>query len=476
MRAVALAALAATLAAACAVGPDYRAAAPSAPPAFTTPGSFDGAAPPARWWRVLDDDNLAALVERATGGANLDVQIAAARIRTARAELGVAAAETEPSVNVNAQVSRDRFSRESELFANFASFPLLKPQVLFTDLRAGFDASWEIDVFGHARREVESARARVQAAEASLADARVAVAGEVARTYVGLRQGERLLALAEADLAALQDSARLVELRFDAGNANALEAARARAAADAQGAQLDALRAQNGAARDALAVLVGVAPGEIGALLDPARPVPRISAERLAVGLPSTLLQRRADVRRAERELAAATADIGVATADLYPRFELVGNFGVDTVEAGALWQKAAQTWSVGPQLYLPLLGRGRLTSEVRAREAARDEAQAAYRKAVLGALSDVEAAMIRFDRARAQEAELRRSWQELEATAALVRAQFDAGRSSRIDVLDADRAARQAQEQHTDALAGLDVQLVALYKALGGGWDVDGR
>ena len=453
---------------ACAVGPDYAPPPVASAPSFAASGPFDTDAPLLDWWQVLGDDNLTALVRRATGGANLDLRSAQARIRQARAELGAAGAAGEPTVAASAQVSRDRYSRDSELYANL---PFPNPLVQFTDWRAGFDASWEIDLFGHVSRGVEAAGARVQAAVAEARDVRISVAGEVARLYVQLREYEQQLQLADADRAALEDIPRLVQLRLEAGNASALELRQARADADAQAAVVAGLVADRAATLDALAVVVGVAPAEAGGLIEAGRPVPAVHAERIAVGLPSALLLRRPDVRRAERELAAATADIGVATADLYPRFELVGNFGVDTVQPGEFGQRASRTWSLAPQLYLPVLGRGRLTSAVSAREAARDAALSAYQKSVLTALSDVEAAMVRFDRGRERLATLQRAWQGLEERAALVREQHAAGRASSIEVLLAERQARLMREQLSDAGAQLAVELVALFKALGGGW-----
>jgi len=464
-----LAALGVVLLGACAVGPDYEAPKVAVPPAFVTPGQFDSGTPLLRWWQVLGDDNLTTLIEHAIGGANLDLRSADAHIRQARAELGVAGAAAVPSVNARAQVSRDQFSRNSELFANL---PFPNPQTLFTDYRAGFDASWELDVFGHTSRSIEAAGARLQSAQAGLRDVRIAVAGEVARTYIELRQEERQIALGEADLAGFKQSAELVQLRFEAGSASELDLRRARAYVEVQSAMLDGARAERAAALDALAVLVGVTPQEAAALIEPGRPVPTISADRVAVGLPSDLLRRRPDVRRAERDLAAATADIGVATADLYPRFQLVGNFGAEAVQPGEFGKQASRTWSLVPQAYVPLFGRGRLTSEVTAREAVRDVALAGYQKAVLQALSDVEIAMVRYDRSRARLASLERAWRDLEGNAALVREQYQAGRSSLLDVIDAERQARQAEEQRIDAVGSLATQLVALYKALGGGWD----
>jgi NodT family efflux transporter outer membrane factor (OMF) lipoprotein len=458
-----------TLLGGCAVGPDYRTPAVAAPSSFATPGEFDSTAPLLHWWQVLGDDNLTALIERAIDGANLDLRAAAARIRQARAELGVAGAAAEPSVNASAQVSRDRFSRNSELFANL---PFPNPQVQFTDYRAGFDASWELDLFGHISRSVEGADARLQSVQAGWRDTRISVAGELARTYVQLRQSEQQLALAEADLAAIKQSADLVQLRWEAGNTSELDLRRARADVQTQSAAVDGIRAEAAASLNALAVLVGATPEEARKLVQPGRPVPAVAAGRVAVGLPSELLRRRPDVRRAERDLAAASADIGVATADLYPRFELVGNFGVDTIQPGELGKLASRTWSLAPQFYLPVFGRGRLTSEVAAREAARDAALTAYQKSVLAALSDVETALVRFDRARARLAALEQAWRDLEASAALARTQRAAGRSSSIDVLQAEHQARQSQQQVTDASAALAIQLVALYKALGGGWD----
>jgi len=442
------------------------------PQNFVTTGDFDSGQPLLTWWQVLGDDNLTALVERAIKGANLDLQTATARIREARAERGIAGAAELPTVNASAQASRDRYSRNSELFANL---PFPNPLVQFTDYRAGFDASWEVDVFGHVRRSVEAADARLQSAQANMRDVRIAVAAEVARSYIAFRQTEAQIALAEADLASLQELTRLVQLRFDAGNASELEVHRADANLQTQSALLATLQADKGATVDALGVLVGATPEEVTGLLTPGWAVPTIRSERVAVGLPSDLLRRRPDVRRAERDIAAATADIGVATAELYPRFSLVGNFGSDSVHPGEFWQHASRTWSLAPQVSLPIFGRGRLTSEVSAREAARDAAVATYQKAVLQALSDTEAAMIRYDRARARLTASEQVAAQLDANAALVRREFEEGRSSRIDLLDAERQARQAEEQRVDAAGNQATQLVALYKALGGGWDGTG-
>jgi NodT family efflux transporter outer membrane factor (OMF) lipoprotein len=461
----------------CAVGPEYHPPAVPTPAAFGTGGDFVAGAPLLRWWQVLGDDNLTALIERALGGtdcradcgANPDVQGAEARIRAARAELGMAAAATDPQVSAAAQVSRDRFSRNSEEFANL---PFGNPRATFTDWRAGFDASWELDVFGRTRRAVEAASARLQGAEASARDLRIVIAAEVARTYIALRQTEAQVALAERDLSDLAQTARLVGLRREAGNASLLEWQRADAAEQAQSAVLDGLRVERAAARNALAVLIGASVEQTEGLVAPGRPVPSVAPGRVAVGLPSELLRRRPDVIRAERDLAAATADIGVATADLYPRFELVGNLGVDSIRPGDLGSQASRAWSVGPQLSLPVLGRGRLRSEVARQEALRDAAIAGYRKAILQAMSDVETAMIGFDRERARAASTERTWRDLEGAAALTREQFEAGRSSRLEVLDAERQARRAEEDRTEAAGRLATQLVALYKALGGGWE----
>jgi NodT family efflux transporter outer membrane factor (OMF) lipoprotein len=453
---------------ACAVGPDYQTPKLPVPQKFVTSGDFDSGAPLLTWWQVFGDENLTALIVRAINGANLDMQSASARIREARAELGVAGAAQLPTFTASAQVSRDRFSRNSELLANL---PFPNPLLQFTDYRAGFDASWELDVFGHVRRTVEAADARLQGAQANLQDVRIAVAAEVARTYIALRQTEAQISLTEADLVLLQESVRLIQLRFDAGNANELEVHRTEAAMQAQLALIAALYADKGATTDALGVLVGATPAEVAGLLKSGLTVPSIRSERVAVGLPSELLRRRPDVRRAERDLAAATADIGVATAELYPRFALVGNFGTDSIHPGEFGQRASRTWSLAPQVSLPIFGRGRLTSEVSAREAVRDTTLATYQKAVLQALSDVETAMIRYDRAWARMHALEQAATQLNANASLVRREFEEGRSSRIELLDAERQARQAEEQRVDAAGSLDIQLVALYKALGGGW-----
>jgi NodT family efflux transporter outer membrane factor (OMF) lipoprotein len=464
--------LAGALLAGCAVGPDYQAPAAALPPGYAAPGAAPGAFEPGTpgpaWWRALGDPDLDALVERATQGGNLDLAGAEARVEQARAQRAAVAAAELPQVDARAALARDHYSRNSELFANL---PFPNPQVQFTDERLGLDASWEIDLFGHTRRGVEAAQARWEAARADWRDLRLRIAGEVASTYLQMRQAERRLALARDDGAALHERLDLVERRRAAGAASELEVHRARADAAAADAAAAPWIAESSAARNALAVLVGAPPEGFETQLAPRRPIPQPGAGQVAVGLPSTLVRRRPDLRRADRELAAATAEIGVATADLYPRFDLVGNLGADTVRPGELTAQASRTWSIAPQLYLPLFGRGRLTATVAQREAARDQALAVYREAVLAALADVETAMLRFDRARARRDGLERAAAELEASAALAREQQAAGRAGRLDVLQAERDARMAQEQLADARTALAQQWVALCKALGGGW-----
>jgi NodT family efflux transporter outer membrane factor (OMF) lipoprotein len=463
------AACACALLGACAVGPDYRAPAEAAPPAFAAQGAFDAAQPPLAWWRLFADPDLTALVERAAGGGNPDLRAAQARIRVARARLAQAGAAYEPSVSLDGQLSRDRYSRNSELFANI---PFPHPQVQFTDYRAGFDASWEIDLFGHTGREVEAAQARLGGAQADERDLRIVVAAEVAKDYIELRLAREQVRLAQADADTLAQIDRLVRLRRGAGDASDLEVERAAADLQAQRAALDAAQAQAGATLDALAVAAGVTPQQAADLVAQERSVPAVAAGSISVGLPSELLRRRPDVRRAERDLASATADIGAATADLYPRFQLVGNFGADSIHPGQFGAEASRVWSLGPQLYLPVFGRDRLTAEVRAREAARDAAVAGYEKSVLAALADAESAMIGFDRARERADALDAAWREQQSVAALVRLQSAAGRSSAIELLQAEHQARLAQEEATGASAARATGLVALYKALGGGWD----
>ncbi len=464
----AIGALNLSLAAACAVGPDYRAPPPPATPAAYTAADagLEAAAPADRWWDLMNDPVLDGLVRDALADSP-DVVAAEARIRQSRALARAAGASFLPSVNASGRVSRDKLSRNGE---NLALIPFNPPTTQFTDYRIGIDASWEIDLAGGTRREVEAAVARFGSQTESRNDARVVVAAEVASAYIEYRVASARAAIARRTLATLEETTRLTELQLRAGLASAsdLETAQADQLASAESPGL--LEAQRTAALQRLAALTGRPAAELSPRLDGDGVIPQ-APDRTPVGLPSTLLERRPDVRRAERELAAATADVGVAAAARFPRLTLVGDGGYDSVRTGDLTQAASRYWNLAPQLSLPLFAGGRLKHQHEAAEAARDAALASYRGTVLRAFADAESAVVQFASDRRYAAGLSAAADRLEASSALTHTRFAAGDVSKVEVLAAERAANRAADQRSQGLGQCALDFVALQRALGGGW-----
>jgi len=461
--------LAVALLAGCAAGPNYqvpdtRSMTPAAFP--TADEALPGAAPLERWWGALGDPVLAELVDRALA-SNPDLAAAEARVQQARAAARVAGAAFYPAVRADARAGQDKLSLHSE---TLSLIPFKPATTQFSDYRIGFDAAWEIDLAGRTRREVEAAVARLDSTRESRNDARLVVAAEVADRYVEYRMTTVRLELARTQLANLEESRRLIALARAAGVASEAELAAAEserlAAAGAVPpieatlqSTLFALTALTGEPYEALATRLA-APGAI-----PAAP------SAAPVGLPSDLLRRRPDVRHAERELAAATAEVGSAVAAQFPRLTLVGDFGWESVSAGSLVSQASRYWSYGPQLTVPLFEGGRLRGQADAARAARDAALATYRGTVLRAFADTESAIVRYAAERRRSEELTAAVASRETSLALERRRYQAGDASRLDVLAAERLANEAADQRAASAGQLAEDYVALGKALGGGW-----
>jgi len=419
------------------------------------------------WWTSLGDATLVTLINQALSGDNLDIQKAQARVRQSRAALGIANADLYPKLNTSGKISRDHLSANSEMLA---SIPTDIP-LHYTDYQAGFDASWELDFFGRTRRAAEAANARLQASIEAQNDIAITTAAEIARIYTQYRVYQQRIAIAQHTIASYAETAKLVKLQAQAGSATGVDLQRVESAVLSAKSTLPPLQAEARASLSALAVMVGQFPETLYTRLNNPAPIPILKPKNLAVGLPSDLLQNRPDIRAAERNLAAATADIGVATADQFPRFQLVGNLGMDTVLSGTFAQAASHYWSIGPQLSLPLFQGGRLKNAVKEREAMRDIALANYKQSVLQALADVESALVRYDRERLKNTDLRASYDKLKSTVRLVKIQYKAGEASLIDVLDVERQLDQLNDQQAQSVGQVAINLISLYKALGGGW-----
>jgi NodT family efflux transporter outer membrane factor (OMF) lipoprotein len=463
--------LAALLAGSCAVGPDYRRpdAGTAVPDAYATDPAAAGttaAAAADRWWQALGDPVLTALIEAALSGSP-DLAAAEATVQQERALARVAGASFYPQATLAAGADRNQLSRNSE---NLSLIPIRPPTTTFTDYQAGIDASWEIDLAGMTRREVEAAVARWESSAEARNDARAVIAAEVADAYADHCEAVSRLQRATASRDALREIQRLTALAAAAGDASDSDVHRAAADAVTAEAALPPLEAQRQSAIFRLAALTGRTRQAVADDLAAAGRIPDVPVD-VPVGLPSELLRRRPDVRRAERDLAAATADVGSAVAAQYPRFALVGELGADSVHSGELISAASRTWELVPQLSVPLFAGGRLRANADAARAGRDAALARYRGSVLAAVADAESALIRYAAAKQRCAGLAGAASELDAHARLERERQAAGDASTIELLAAVRAADDAAQAQAAAQAELVRDYVALSKALGGGW-----
>jgi len=466
-RGSAVAALSALLLGACAVGPTYR-----GPPAVDTGNGWAQPAAVARdsvhvsaWWAALDDPVLGRLVTTALSD-NLDLRQARARISEARALRDRAAGGHAPVIDASGSVTHRRQSENGPL--PIGSIPGLERDQTIYD--AGFDAGWEIDLFGKTRRAMESAQASMQAAQADADGVRISVAAEVARSYLTLRGAQRELATREASLATLQQTLDLLRKRLDAGDAAQADVDTAQARLAAADAGLPAIRARQRAAALGLSVLLGAPPERELALLDTS--AAQIVLAPIPVGERADILRRRPDVRAAERRLAARTADIGVATAELFPKLSIGAGGGFQSLDAGNLFESASQVFSIMPLISWRVFDGGRVRAEIHASEARQEQAALGYEKAVLAALGDAERALSNYqlglDAVQRQRVALhaaRRSY-------AHAQARFKAGDSALVDLLAEERVLHDAEDACVRVHTATAIDLVSLFKALGGGWD----
>ncbi len=487
-------ALAALLAGCAAVGPDYRRPDNPAPAAYA--GSMPLAAGPvsrasadeadlSRWWTQFDDPVLQGLIDRALKD-NLGLEAAASRIREARQQEILAGAAGQPTLGANASATHEHISKNAfppgfqSLFGGGSSggssggsgsapvFALPGSGVSIYQL--GFDASWEIDVFGGVRRAVESAHAQTEAAVWSRRDAEVTLAAEVASDYFQLRAAQRRIVVYQAEIERQQGLLTLINDRRRTGVATGLDIDRQQSQIADAAARLPPIQAEARAQVHALGVLVGRPPETLDAELATAAPLP-VPPPVVPVGLPSDLLDRRPDVRRAERQLAAANARIGVATAELYPKFNLTGSAGLVSTALKTLLSSASRQYSGAAAIDWPILDGGRSRADIRIAGEQRRQAELAYRGAMLAALRDVEDALSRYAADQDQGQSLRQSLQASDRALTIARQSYQVGLVDFSDVLGAQAAVLNTQDQLAQNDAALCRDLASLYKALGGGW-----
>jgi NodT family efflux transporter outer membrane factor (OMF) lipoprotein len=461
----------------CTVGPDYRGAPAVAQndlqskTFLRTPNTgMTTASAPNQWWLALNDPQLNELIATALAHSP-DVHIAQARLRESRAQLDQQNANALPKISGNAAALR---TREPDFNAlNWAGSSGNSgssgrgPLQFYT---AGFDASWEIDLFGGTRRAIEAASANAQAVDADLADTQVSLAAEVARTYVELRDQQTRLELAQRQAQTEQKILTLTEERRQRGTAADVDVERLSTQVENTRATLTPLDAQVTDSLDRLAVLTGNAPGTLDSQLAATRPLPALP-QTVAIGDPSALLQQRPDIRAAERRLASSNAQIGEHIADFFPKVTLLGDIGFSASDPGHLIRKSNFSWIAAPYLQWNALDFGRTLGSVHAAEASRDEAQAQYTKAVLEALQDANSSLSRYGHQREHVVTLQKVEASATHSATLMRQRYSAGVATLIDLLDTQRQEFTAQQNVVAGQAELLEDFIALQKSLGLGW-----
>jgi len=452
----------------CLVGPDFK------PPQMTVPGGWVEAPPPApaelpavelsRWWTVFDDPTLVALEERAIR-SNLDLLQAEARIRQARAARGIAASGLGPAVDAGGSFQRSRSPGRTDNWRQGET-----RGVVSNTYDAGFDAGWELDVFGGIRRGIEAADADLQAAEEDRRDVLVTLTAEVARNYIELRSFQQRIEIARQNLATQQHSARLTRQRFEGGFVSGLDVANAEAQVATTASIIPQLEAAARQSIYALGILLGEEPAALMADLSPTSAIPA-APPSAPVGLPSDLLRRRPDIRRAEADIHAATARIGVATAELFPKFTITGAAGARSGDFSSWLTWPQRFWSFGPSVSWRVFDTGRTRSAIEQQEALQEQTLIAYRQTVLTALQEVENALI----AAAKEQERHRSLADAVAAnrraVSLSKTLYTQGQTDFLNVLDAQRSLFLTEETYVLSTSAMSTDLVALYKAIGGGW-----
>ena len=498
LRAGALAA--AALLGGCVMGPNFQRPETTPPPSWAGAASapadlaskpvaraFDGR----RWWSVFHDPVLDGLVDEAVR-QNIDLQTAALRIEEARAQRGAAAAQGLPSVSGSGIGGRQRASKNGLASAlgggqsqqggasagaggsggQAAAAPAPSP---YSDLfDVGFDATWELDLWGKARRGVEAADANIVSAEQSRGNALISLTAEVARTYLALRGAQRQRAIVQADIADERELLKLTNSRSKNGFASEADAVQQQAQLSASEAQLPPIDQNIDQAMNRLALLLALPPGALAERLGPLPQADAPLPPEVPVGLPGDLLRRRPDILKSEADLHAATAKVGQAKAQLFPSITLGGTAGFQSIHADSLFDWASRFWVGGAQVSIPIFEGGKLKAQIRTADAQMKEAALAWRGTVLAAYHDANNALVAYADEQRHAAALARQLADARRADALMRSRQRSGFVSMIEVLDAERNVHQAEQQALQSNVAASTDLVALYKALGGDWSED--
>lgn len=460
-------AVAAAVLCSCAVGPNYQRPVTPVPPQFANVGQpgFNGGDVEAKFWTLFKDPKLDRLVNDALL-ENKDLKRVRANLRASRAARRLAGFDLFPTVTASGKYTHARESRNQLPAA-------ISQERTLDDVDVGFDAFWELDFFGRVRRGIQAARADEQAAAASLRDAQVTVTAEVARNYFVLRGLQEQLAVAVGNADNQNQTLKLTQARLEAGRGTELDSARAEAQVKTTLASIPLLESSIATTIYRLSVLTGRLPEALTSELqspEPLNTLPQLNA----VSDPATLLRRRPDIRVAERSLAASTARIGVAIGDLFPKVTFTGSIGYDAGTFRGLGKSGSDTYSVGPGISWAALDLGRVAARIKIARAQTDADLAAYESSVLGALEETEGALITYGRAQTRRELLTQAAAASERAADLARQRFQGGLTDFVNVLEAERDALVIQDSLAQSHTQTATALVAVYKALGGGWADD--
>ncbi|KXV35954.1 efflux transporter outer membrane subunit [Gluconobacter thailandicus] len=449
----------------CSVGPDYKgppeiAGVSGAQSGFVRgPARQNASVPPgSAWWEALEDPLLNDLILRARN-ASPDVAVAIARIRQGRAQTRLQGANFLPDFSSNTSYARARFPSSGD------DAPASNVETYFQ----GFDASWEIDIFGEKRRALEAAKANHQEAEAGLDDVLVTLSAEVARTYVNLRAQQQRQSLYQNSNASLERTLALMQQRFQRGTAARSDVLRLDTQLQQSRSQTEALNIDREVSMDKLAILLGIKPGDLDKELERPAPIP-LPPLAPAIDDPTALLRRRPDIRQAERRLASNTAKIGQAQAARFPKVKFTGLIGTGGLKPSDLTQFDDFTAYLAPQISWDFLDFGRNAARVQTAKGARDEAMAQYRKTVFNALQETEDALSRFKNDRIRVATLARSHADAVAAVGLTRQRYQRGTATFMDLLDTERQAISSEQELSQTQAELTTDYIAIQKALGVG------
>ena len=453
----------------CAVGPDYKKPEVAVPESFHGTGEDASSVSPAaliKWWAVFNDSILNSLIEKSVN-SNLDLRIAEARIKEVRASRGLVDSDRWPKINASGSFTENRISENTPQGKRSKT----SGSIEYDLYQAGFDASWEIDLFGSVRRAVEAASADIDASAEARRAVLATLLGDVARNYLELRGTQRQIRITSENLKVQEETLKLIQERYKAGLSSYLDVTRAEAQVAAAAAQIPALERSIKQASHRLSVLSGQEPGALWSELSKEATV-SVPSSRIAAGIPVDLLRRRPDIRRAERDIAAASARIGVAAADLLPRFSLSGSFGWQADNADDTSSSASRFWSFGPAIRWPLFTAGRIMANIKVQDARYEQALAHYEQTVLIALEDVENSLVALSIEQARMKSLAQAAEATRQSVTMARELYSKGLIDFLNVLDAERSLLSSESQLAVSETALSTNLVALYKALGGGWE----